>query len=438
MKLQKLEDWNLQHTYLETAFEQDYIIATLQVNTATADLEAFAKALADEQSTGTWIATAGETRAIKEQFGARVVNIFEVPDVSGTVIEGERYVIMQIAFPTHNLGDSYAMLMTTVLGNVASAGKVKLLDLNFPRRYVERYQGPKFGVQGLRDVLGVQDRPLLNAMIKPNVGWTPEEGAKLFYEAAAGGCDVIKDDELMPADEAHCPLKKRVQLFMEAERRAYEETGEHTLYTVNITDRADRIRDNALRAIEYGANALMLNYYTAGFAVAQSLTEDKDINVPVLAHVDFLGAMASAEDYGVSAPLLAGKLSRMCGADLAIFGSPYGKFPVNRRPYLRTMRQFTQPLFHIKPTMMAVSGGTTQLVVGKIIKDLGTDIILAAGGAVHGHPDGSRAGAKSMRDAIDAAIHGIPLEEAVKTSPELLAMAKRLGFNAASNFDLMK
>ncbi|MBQ2896284.1 MAG: ribulose 1,5-bisphosphate carboxylase [Oscillospiraceae bacterium] len=437
MAYKKLEDFNLLHSFPEVAFGQDCIIATFQVHTATKDIMAFAKALADEQSTGTWIATAGETRAIKERFGAQLVGVYEIPEVNYTDPAG-RYVIMQVAFPTHNLGDSYAMLMTTVLGNVASAGKVKLIDLAFPKCYVDRYKGPKFGMPGLRELLGVKDRPLLNAMIKPNIGWTPEEGARLFYEAAVGGCDVIKDDELLPADEAHCPLEKRVKLFMEAERQAYEETGEHTLYTVNITDRPERVHDNAKRALDAGANALMLNYYTVGFDVARSITEDPEINVPVMAHVDFLGALVSSPEYGLSPALLAGKLSRMCGADLAIFGSPYGKFPVGRSPYLRTLHYFTQPLFHIKPTMVAISGGTTQLVIHKIIKDLGTDIILAAGGAVHGHPDGSRAGAKSMRDAINAACNDIPLEEALKTSPELMAMAKHLGFDAASNFDLMK
>lgn len=432
------EEWNLLHDYPESAYDNDYIIATFQISTATADVELFASALAVEQSSGTWIATAGETHAIKEKFGARVVGVFEVPDINEPAPGQDRYCIVQIAFPIHNLGSSYAMLMSTVLGNVSSAGKVKLIDLVFPKAYLERYQGPKFGIQGVREILGVKDRPLLNAMIKPNIGWTPEEGVKLFYEAAMGGCDIIKDDELLPADEANCPLEKRVKLFMEAERKVYEQTGEHTLYTVNITDRADKIRDNALRAIEYGANGLMLNYYTAGFDIAQSLAEDKNINVPLMAHIDFMGATCSAPDYGLSAPLMSGKLSRMCGADLAIFGSPYGKFPVGRRPYLRTLRNFTQPLHHIKPTFVAISGGTTQLVVPKIMKDLGTDIILAAGGAVHGHPNGSRAGAKSMRDAIDAALNNIPLEEALKSSPELMAMAKHLGFDAAGNFDLMK
>jgi ribulose 1,5-bisphosphate carboxylase large subunit-like protein len=38
-------------------------------------------------------------------------------------------------------------------------------------------------------------------------------------------------------------------------------TDETTLYSVNITDNHDRIFDNALRAIDAGANALMVNIF---------------------------------------------------------------------------------------------------------------------------------------------------------------------------------
>ena len=65
-------------------------------------------------------------------------------------------------------------------------------------------------------------------------------------------------------------------------------------------------------------------------------------------------------------------------------------------------------------------------------------MIMAAGGAVHGHPDGSFAGAKSMRQAIDAAVQGIDLFEYAKTHKELAVMIDRLGGSAEKNFDLMK
>ena len=36
-----------------------------------------------------------------------------------------------------------------------------------------------------------------------------------------------------------------------------------------------------------------------------------------------------------------------------------------------------------------------------ILMDFGTDVIINAGGGVHGHPGGTRAGAKAFRQAVD-------------------------------------
>ena len=63
---------------------------------------------------------------------------------------------------------------------------LKLLDIDFPESFVKDFQGPKFGIEGIRKYLGAENRPLLNNMIKPCTGHTTEVGAKLFFEAAAG------------------------------------------------------------------------------------------------------------------------------------------------------------------------------------------------------------------------------------------------------------
>jgi 2,3-diketo-5-methylthiopentyl-1-phosphate enolase len=437
--IQRLEDVNMAHAFPEVAFSEDYIIATFQARIKTQSIERLALALADEQTTGTWIKVGADSVEKKKRFGAQVVAIYEVPDLGSDVVEElPPLYIVQLAIPMDNIGTSLAMLLTTVFGNISAAGMLKLIDLAFPKRYIEQFTGPKFGVEGIREVLGVKDRPLLNAMIKPNIGWTPEEGAEIFYNAAKGGVDIIKDDELLQADSDFCPLEKRVKLFMEKERQVFEETGERTLYSVNITDRNDKIKENAYRAIEYGANSLMLNTYTAGYGALQMLSEDPNINVPILAHVDFVGAYASSTYTGISAPLAIGKLTRLAGGDFQINGHPWGKFPVPYKVFYRSFKFFTQPWWNIKPMMYACSGGTTQLVVKKMVDSLGTDIILAAGGGVHGHPDGSEAGARSMRQAIDAAINGIDLMEYAKTHKELARMAAMLSPDIAKNFDLMQ
>ena len=73
---------------------------------------------------------------------------------------------------------------------------LKLLDIDFPESFVKDFQGPKFGIEGIRKYLGAENRPLLNNMIKPCTGYTPGVGAKLFFEAAAGGLEPIFDGDV--------------------------------------------------------------------------------------------------------------------------------------------------------------------------------------------------------------------------------------------------
>ncbi len=438
--MQTYQDFNMLYDFPEVAHSKDFIVATYQVISNTKDAEKLAMAIADEQTTGTWTKVKYETKEKKRQFGGRVLNIIQIPPIDLAHPTEESVFIIQIGYPSTNFAADISMLLTTVIGNIASSGKLKLIDLSLPESYLKNFTGPKFGIPGIRDVLGVHDRPLLNCMIKPCISWTPNEGAELFYEAAVGGVDIIKDDELLSADMPFCPLKERVTKFMEKERQAFEETGEHTLYTVNITTDPAHLRDNAYRALEYGANALMINFYTVGLAGARMITEDPNINVPILAHVDFSGATVASPYWGVDAMTWIGRLSRLAGADMHIWGNPVGKFPSNRLALSRVVHAFTQDWYGIKPTLALPGGGTIPSSVPEILKIMGQDVCLAAGGGVHGHPDGSRAGARAMRQAIDATINGIGLRQYAETHPELAAALRVWGCGPEElkkNYDLM-
>ena len=428
--IRKLDEENLTYAFPEVSFSEDYVIATYQAKVKTSNIEKLAMAIADEQTTGTWIKVSADSAEKTRRFGSKLVALYEVPD------EPPMYII-QIAYPMENFSNSMSSLMTILFGNISASGMIRLIDVAFPKKFIAQFKGPKFGVEGLRKVLEVPDRPLLNAMIKPNIGWTPDEGADLFYHACKGGVDVIKDDELMLADGPYCPLKERVTKFMEKEKQVYEETGEHSLYAVNISDSTEKVRENAYRVLEYGGNCLMVNVYTTGFDTLKMLADDPNINVPILAHVNFAGTMAASTYTGISAPLLVGKITRLAGGDFQINGHPYGKFPVSYKQFYRCFKFFTQPWWNIKPMMYACSGGTTQMAVEKIVKNVGTDVMLAAGGGVHGNPDGSEAGAKSMRQAIDAAMKGISVVDYAKDHEELARMLAFLNPDLKKNFDLM-
>jgi len=427
---------------LPDAIEDDrFIIATYYCGTkATTEMMKFAAALAVEQTTGTWVKVPAETPEVREKFIGRVVGIYETPSYQAEIPQevNERHFIIRIAYPWANFGPQFAMLLSTVIGNISSSGKVKLLDLEFPKKYLEEFKGPKFGVPGIRELLGVYDRPLLNNMIKPCTGLDPETTAQLAYEAAVGGVDIIKDDELV-ADAPHCPLVDRVKAVMAALKRADEEKGEKTLYAFNITDRTEKLRDNAYRAIEAGANCLMVNYFTIGLDATRMLCEDPNINVPILAHSDFTGAVYESPWSGVSATLIGAKLPRLAGLDMAIGLSPYGKFPMMIDTFVNMGLQMLAPWHHIKPMFPMPGGGTTQGHIEDLYNKFGKDVMIAAGGAIHGHPMGATAGARAFRQGIDAVMRGQSLEEAAKEYKELGAAIEAWGIykpNKGGLFDL--
>lgn len=400
----------------------------------------FAAALAVEQTCGTWIKVPGETPEVRELTMGRVVGVYEAPSYQGTMPNdvNERHFIIRIAYPWKNFGPQFSMMLSTVIGNISSSGKVKLLDLEFPQEFLKFFPGPKFGIQGIRGILGVHDRPLLNNMIKPCTGLSPEKTAELAYQAAVGGVDIIKDDELV-ANPPHCPLIERVKAVMPAIQNADRIKGEKTLFAFNITDRADRIKENALKALEAGANCLMLNYATVGLDAARMITEDPEIDVPILGHSDYVGASTACEWCGTSTKLMNAKLPRLAGLDMIIALSPYGKFPMLMDTFIDCGYAMTIPMGNIKPIFAMPGGGTTQGHIEDIMNKFGNDVIIAAGGAIHGHPMGPAAGARAFRQGIDAVLAGQGLEEAGKQYEELGAALNAWGIykeDQGGNYDL--
>jgi len=393
------------------------------------DVVALAPVLAIEQSTGTWTPVPGETPEIRARHVAKVVNVFECPQYEWIVPDDvkERQWIVQVAFPAANIENQIPMLLTACLGNISMAGKLKLLDLRMPKAILDGYQGPKFGIDGIYKALGIpksKHRPLLNNMIKPCSGYPVKVGTELFYQAAAGGCDVIKDDELI-GDMDYNHVLERVKAYMKMEKRVFEETGEHTLYCVNVTDRLPKMFELAKRVVDAGGNGLMVNYLAIGPEAMRALAEDKDIGVPILAHMDCAGAYYMSPVHGISSSFILGKLPRLAGADTVVI--PFalgGKAPYLPERFRQVVQALTFPFCDLKPMMPMPSGGITPINVQDIVNTLGQEVIIGSGGGVHAHPDGPIAGGRAFRQAIEATRLGIPAMEYGKDHE---ALGKALG-----------
>ena len=409
---------------------ENHVIATYYISFPKfLDVHALSPVLAIEQSTGTWTPTPMETPEIRAQHVAKVIGVYEAPDYEWIIPDDvvDRQYIAQVAFPASNIESQIPMLLTACLGNISMGGKIKLIDLRMPKVLLDGFQGPKFGIDGVYKALGIpknKRRPLLNNMIKPCSGYPLDVGTDLFYKAALGGCDVVKDDELI-ADMAYNGVMQRVKAYMKMEKRVFEETGEHTLYTVNITDRLPKMLDMARAVADAGGNALMVNYLAVGPEAMRSIAEDNSVNLPILGHMDCAGAYYMAPEHGVSSWIMLGKLPRLCGADFLVV--PFalgGKAPYLPERFRQTTMCLTYKFGDLKPTMPMPSGGITPVNVPDIVRELGNEVMIGSGGGIHAHPDGSAAGARAFRESIDAAMKGIPLEQAAKENE---ALGKALG-----------
>ncbi|MBI4763657.1 MAG: ribulose 1,5-bisphosphate carboxylase [Deltaproteobacteria bacterium] len=402
---------------------ENHVIATYWIQAdRNMDMTTMGQILAIEQTTGTWVSVPGETPEVRASHVAKVIGVYEAPSYEYQVppeVTSRQY-ILQVAFPAANVEDQLPMMLTAIIGNISLVPNFKLLDIRVPKATLDQYNGPKFGIDGWWKVLGLKKgRPLLNNMIKPCSGYPLEVGARLFREAALGGCDVVKDDELI-ANMRYNDAVKRVKAYMKIEKEVYEETGEHTIYTVNVTDRLPRMFDLAKRCVDAGVNGMMVNYLAVGPEAMRALADDPAINVPILAHMDLAGAFFMAPNQGISSPIIFGKISRLCGADAIVLPfSMGGKASYMHDRFMNTARNLTYPFGRLKPTMPMPSGGITPANVADIVGACGKDIMIGSGGGIHAHPQGPRAGARALRQAIDASVKGLKLEEYAKDHEEL-------------------
>ena len=372
-----------------------------------------AGAVAAESSIGTWT----ELRTMKPYMVDLRARVYE--------IRGHR---VSVAYPIELFEPgNLPNLLSSVAGNIfgmSAISKLRLLDIELPEELLRSYPGPRYGIEGVRRLLKVGDRPLLGTIIKPKLGLKTRDHARVAYLAWRGGCDIVKDDENL-ADQRFNPFEDRVVETLEMRDRAEEETGERKAYLVNITAETGEMLRRAEYVEDHGGRYVMIDILTAGFAALQTLRE-AGFKLALHGHRAGHAAFTRPERHGVSMRVIA-KLARLAGIDQLHVGSAVGKMAEQRERVLENIEALKMPMKGIKPAMPVASGGLHPALVPELLKIFGTDAIIQAGGGVHGHPDGTEAGAKAMRQAIEAAMKGIPLREYAEEHPELKKALERWG-----------
>jgi ribulose-bisphosphate carboxylase large chain len=403
----------------------DRVIATYAIETSL-PLERAAEILAGEQSTGTFIRVARESDDLRARFAAQVVDVTEVPLTAASPLPGtvgdpaqRRRAILRLEFPLDNFGPSIPNLQAAVAGNlfeIKELAAVKLLDLDLPPAFAERYGGPRFGLQGTRELAGRADGPLIGTIVKPSIGLSPTELAEVVGELAAAGVDFIKDDELQ-GNGPHAPLAERVAAVMPVLHRHADRTGRMPLYAFNITDDIHLLEANHDLVVAAGGTCVMACINMIGLAGLAHLR--RIAQVPIHGHRAMFGAISRSEQVGFAFRAWQ-KLARLSGADHLHTNGISNKFYESDEQVLAAIADVRTPIEGIGDTVPVLSSGqwaglahATHTAVGT------TDLLVLAGGGIHGHPDGPSGGVTSMREAWASAASGESVDAALAQSAAL-------------------
>jgi len=402
------------------------LICEFRVKPYRTSISNAAENLAAESSIGTWTDVTTEKRYVKKL----AAKVFSIKKNRG-------YGIVKIAYPLelfepHNIPN----VMSSIAGNIFGMkviSKLKLEDINIPTKLMKSFKGPRFGINGVRRVLKIKERPLLGTIIKPKLGLKTNDHAKVAYEAWLGGCDIVKDDENL-ANQKFNPFEDRVIKTLEARDMAESETGEKKAYMPNVTAETDEMIKRAEFVKQHGGRYVMIDIITSGWSALQTL-RDSDLGLILHAHRAGHAAFTRG-DHGISMLVIA-KIARLIGVDQIHIGTVVGKMEggyeevheieenIEKKLIKEHNHVLSEKWYNIKPVFAVCSGGLHPGHVPKLIKMLGKDIIIQMGGGIHGHPCGTQIGATAARYAIEASLKGIPLKTYAKHHPELSAALKK-------------
>lgn len=422
---------------MDSASERAEFLARYRVESPE-PIDKVAEVIAGEQSSGTFLALAGESDELKRRSRARVTRIERLPPLQkpslhsafvarrGTPSEYRRGEI-EIAFPIANVGTNLTTLMATIAGNLFELGEItglRLIGLELPADYANRFAGPQFGVQGTREIAGVHGRPLIGTIIKPSVGLMPAQIAELVDTLCAADIDFIKDDELT-ADPPYAPFEERLRAVFPVLRRHADRLGRMPMYAINISGTVDEMRSRHDAVIAAGGTGVMVSVNWVGLSGFAALREHAQ--VPIHAHRNGWGALTRCPDLGMEFDVYQ-TIWRLAGADQLHVNGLRGKFWEPDDSVIAAARACLSPLAALPPIMPVFSSGQWAGQAPDIFAQLGSaDLMHLAGGGIIGHPHGVAAGVASMRQGWQAAMSGVSIGEYALRHPELAAAMAKFG-----------
>ena len=398
-------------------------------------IEKLAAKIASDQSTGTFVALPGETEALKARVAARVLDVRPLEpadrpsfpgEAEGPVNRGEA----TIGFPLDAVGTDLSALMTICIGGAYSIRQltgIRVVGLKLPQEFGQAHPGPQFGKDGSRRLTNVYGRPIIGSIVKPALGLLPHETAEMVGELVEAGVDFIKDDEKLMSP-AYSPLSERLKAVMPKILDHEQMTGKKVMYAWGIShaDPDEMMRNHDL-VLEAGGNCAVVNINSIGMGGMAFLR--KRSGLLLHAHRNGWDILTRHPGLGMDFSVWQ-QFWRLLGVDQFQINGIGVKYWEPDDSFVASFKAVSTPLFSPNDCPLPVAGSgqwggqapETYRRTGRTV-----DLMYLCGGGIVAHPGGPAAGVIAVRQAWQAAVEGIPLDDYAWTHEELRQSIEKFG-----------
>jgi len=300
--------------------------------------------------------------------------------VSSTEI-GNSQTEVVIDFNTDTTGYEIGQMLNVVWGNVSMFPDVKVTKVEFPDDFLNTLKGPRFGISGVRELLGAKKRPILATALKP-MGLNSTELASIATVMVEAGIDLIKDDHSL-ANQPWAKWNERVKVISSAVVEANQKFNRKSVYAPSINRPAEQMLEAAITARKLGSGALMVLPGVAGFDTMRMIADSQEVSLPIMSHPSNLGSHVMNSNHGLNHEIILATLMRLSGADISVFPNFGGRFSFSKDECTNIANACRSKLGNIKTIFPSPGGGMTIDRIPEIANFFGMDTFLLIGGALH-------------------------------------------------------
>jgi ribulose-bisphosphate carboxylase large chain len=282
-----------------------------------------------------------------------------------------------ISFAVETSAFELTQFINVIFGNISLKPGIRIVNINLPIGFTKHFNGPKFGIDGLRRILNIHNKPIIASALKP-MGMSTKEFAELAYLYAKGGINIIKDDHGL-SNQSFSLFKDRVRSCTKAIAKADIETGNKTLYFPNITAPFGEILERADFARNNNAGGFLISPAITGFDCMKHISVSFDR--PIMSHPAFAGVYISGTS-GFTHGAFFGQLTRLAGADAVVYPNFGGRFSFTKAQCRDIVKGTSCEMAHIKKIFPAPGGGMNFSNIPEMASFYGKDVIYLMGGGL--------------------------------------------------------